>query len=69
VIADDDQALVFVFVCHSLNEGITFLQLIQPKVHMSMRYDFAAQVGQAQRSIHVQPGFVGQFGSRPEVRQ
>ena len=31
--------------------------------------NFAAQVCQPQRSVHIQPGVICQFGSRPQVRQ
>jgi hypothetical protein len=58
VIANDDQALVFVLIVPFPQRG-NYIPAVNstegPHVYGN---DFAAQVGQAQRGIHVQPGFV-----------
>ena len=69
VIADDNQTFIFVCVVPFPQRGNYVLAVNSAKGPHVYGYDFATQVGQSQRRIHIQPDFVGQLGSRPEVRE
>jgi len=59
VVADDDQALVFVFVVPLPQRGNYVLAVNSAKGPHLERHNLAAQVGQSQRGVHIQPDFVG----------
>ena len=68
VIADDNKTFIFVCVVPFSQRGNYVLAVNSTKGPHINRHDFAAQVGQPQRRIHIQPDFIGQLGSKPEVR-
>jgi len=68
VVANDDQTLAFVFVVPSPQRGNYVPAIDSTEGPHIDGNDFAAQIGQAQRRVYVQPDFVGQFRSGPEVR-
>ena len=69
MIADDDQSLILIFVMPFLERGHDVLAVdTAERPHLEQDH-LAAQVRQAQRCIHVQPGLVGQLGCGTEIRK
>ena len=58
VIADDNQSNVFIFVVPFPQRGNYVLAVNSAIGPHLQSYDFAAQVSQTQRRIHIQPDFI-----------